>query len=164
MYVWFQQPLDADGKLRTVSGRLGMLIARAAIGPASPALPNCEWTSFGVWKNANGELSITVPQGSGNFSHLVGKAVRNTIEDEDGHKTITMVPSNVGKAEVVKLTDAIKSTFIANVLSMDWGKRIDLPPFAMAAPDAAATLPTPAMPVSPQVAAPKPTQGVTKAA
>lgn len=172
MYVWFQQPLDADGKLKTVSGRLGMLIARAAIGPASPALPNCEWTSFGVWKNASGELSITVPQGTGNFAHLCGKAVRNTVEDEDGNKTITMAPSNVGKAEVVKLTDAIKATFVAHVVTMDWGKRIEMAPFNpapgkaedIAATTVAATTPTPPMAVSASAAPPKPTQGTTKAA
>lgn len=128
MYVRFEQPKDSAGNLltTTLKGK-GLLVARAAIGPFNPMLPNVEVTSFGIWKSADGRLSATIPSGMGSFPHLAGKLVTKKV-DEDGVMSVETSPSIGGKQEIEKLLTAMITTFKANeVQAFAPAARFELP-------------------------------------
>lgn len=76
MYVRFERPPVIDGKAKTVvlPGK-GLLIGRAVIGVYAPMLSDVEMLNFGIWRDANDDLQVTVPAAGNNFAVLAPKSV-----------------------------------------------------------------------------------------
>lgn len=113
MYVRFETPTKKDGTpvLATARGK-GFLVARAAIGPLNPAFPNVELTSFGVWKNHDGSITVTPPEGTSNFPHLMGRPVKSVSQVEgETDPVVTWIPTAEGKKEIDQLLTMITKVY-----------------------------------------------------